>query len=207
VIYRGFAVVLTVTVLNLSASAPVLVDGSVIDCTGGQKHTLAHVDVFALDAKTPQLISLLRAAEQQPNPDDPASVSKYFSQYERLTRLLKSARRLASAKSGASGEFKLTLSPRPESLVLIAYAEGVDGPACKCEHRNPTLRPISAIGSTGFCSGTLQPLNARQGTVRRRDAASARSAILEPSSKHYAWGVRPLARLVHQYAETYFSAE
>jgi len=34
-----------------------------------------------------------------------------------------------------------------------------------------------------------------------------RSAILEPSSKHYAWGARPLARLVHQYAETYFSAE
>ncbi len=113
----------------VGAAASLTISGNTADCVGGTRYHPAGADVYFFDAtKSSELISVLKALAEEPNPNDSASVERFFAQYGHLTRLVKTSKSLAHTKSDKDGNFKISISVMPESLILLGYAESTDGP-------------------------------------------------------------------------------
>lgn len=113
-------------------AAGVVLTGVTNDCVGGKHSYPAGVSIYVFDpAKSPELDNVLKelATSPEPNPDDLAAVERFFAREERLLRLVKTSKRLASTKSGPAGRFRVELPNAPDNLIVLGYAESVDGPA------------------------------------------------------------------------------
>lgn len=131
---RRFPLALVAAWAGFTAQSGAVLNGAVVGCFSGKRYQPEGVDIYVFDAQeSSAIISLIKEVDAHPEPDgdprDPVAVKRWTDRYDRLGELVKKSSRLAHTKSGKGGLFRLEVRGSVDSVVVVGYAESVDGPA------------------------------------------------------------------------------